>query len=182
MNLRFFSPRYHDESQPTRAWLNDYGPDEASASSFLWTDWPSAGHASLQSLISRWQGSLPIYRYRQQISALEATVIGSSGSNSKKEHPNAEPELSSYIRVAAHYSNCDASPNSAQIRALLSIRSKITERNRKALFFLTPLNPEFVSIALPGDRYGASVGAVSRVLDPYGGFPLGSDFVGRTHF
>ncbi|HVI01213.1 MAG TPA: hypothetical protein VM869_20995 [Enhygromyxa sp.] len=152
LNLRYFSPHYAEQRDCTRPQLCELGRTQLATSTLAHAVWGVIESASLGRDWLRERA--PIHRHRAQLeqpnlAELDGLAVARAGANA-----SGPTQAEGLARVQAHYRDSSLDDDHAQAEALAQIIDRLRARERPAALFLTPLEDEFVSATLPGNRLG----------------------------
>lgn len=151
LNVRQFSPAYADVDEPAHGWLD------------TWSSW-----GGLRALT-------PVLRHRSRFPLGDGSWVD----NLATAPVQTIDEVEARARLAAHYRAPALGPHAAPLRALAEILQQLRDRDRTALFFLTPLEDGFVNATLGDNGMARISGALSHAID--GGGRHAQRFISLDH-
>lgn len=159
VNPRYFSPHHATDAACTRPFLCELGPQAASSDDGS----PEVDPWAVELFYSAIGEHLPVYRHRSRL----APAGLFAGLPALVERPTGgEPdELAGRARVLAHYQTPATGGDSRQVQALRRALKRLRASGRRAVFFTTPLEDEFMAEAQTPEAYGDYIARVSEIVD-----------------
>jgi hypothetical protein len=136
VNVRQLSPAYADTADPAHGWLQ--GPTST---------WDTLRRFTP---VLRHRDRFPTSPWRDQVVPPPTAAVD---------------DLEARARLASHYRTPDLRAFTAPMQALHRIVGRLRQKDRAALFFLTPLEDTFVHTTLGEEGMGRVGGELSRVID-----------------
>lgn len=163
INPRYFSRRYADQYGCTRDALCEVGT--------VFEDRLSTMTMVVEAGVRWLADHAPLVRHRDRLAprdldAVTQAVLHTPPTEVDRERAETTPDssLAGQARVLEHYRGLTAHTGSVQYRALETIAHRAAARNRRVVFFMTPLNDTMLAGVLEDPYYGEIVARLDGAL------------------